>query len=57
MVAVTPEMQQLILKGNASDEIRSLAKKQNYRTLREDGLLKAYKGITSVEEVLRVTAE
>jgi len=57
MIAVTPEMQQLILKGNASDEIRSLAKKQHYRTLREDGLLKAYKGITSVEEVLRVTAE
>ncbi len=57
MIAVTPEMQHLILNGNASDEIRSLAKKQNYRTLREDGLLKAYKGITSVEEVLRVTAE
>jgi len=57
MVKVTPEMQHFILSGKSANEMRELAKKQNCRSLREDGLLKAWKGVTSVEEVLRVTAE
>jgi general secretion pathway protein E len=56
LVVVTPEMQHLIVKGGSSVEIWDLARKQGTRTLREDGFLKAWQGITSVEEVLRVTA-
>ncbi len=56
-VAVTPDMQHLILSGKSSGDMRRLAKEQGARTLREDGLLKAWQGITSVAEVLRVTAE
>jgi general secretion pathway protein E len=57
MVTVTPEMQHFILSGKSANDMRELVKKQNCRSLREDGLLKAWKGVTSVEEVLRVTAE
>ncbi len=56
-VAVTPEMQNLILSGKPSGDMQRVAKQQGSRTLREDGLLKAWHGITSVAEVLRVTAE
>ncbi|MDM8524056.1 ATPase, T2SS/T4P/T4SS family [Desulfococcaceae bacterium HSG8] len=57
LVPVTSEIQHHILNGRTGGDIRRLTRKQNCRTLREDGLLKAWRGITSVEEVLRVTAE
>jgi len=55
LVAVTPEMQHLILSGGSAGDMLAQARRHG-RVLREDGLLKAWKGITSVEEVLRVTA-
>ncbi len=57
MVYITNEMQTLILNRASTREMRQLAIKQGFRTLREDGWLKAYSGITSMEEVLRVTEE
>jgi len=57
MVYITNEMQTLILNRASTREMRQLAIKQGFRTLREDGWLKAYSGITSLEEVLRVTEE
>jgi general secretion pathway protein E len=33
-----------------------MARERGYRLLREDGLVKAWQGVTSVDEVLRVTA-
>lgn len=33
----------------------AIAQGQGYRSLREDGLVKARRGLTSVDEVLRVT--
>lgn len=56
MIPVTPEIQTLILNGEPTAKIQREAKKQ-FRFLRDDGLLKAYQGITSIEEVLRVTSE
>jgi general secretion pathway protein E len=57
MVMVTAKMQHYIMEGRASGEMRELARAEKSRTLREAGFLKAWQGITSVEEVLRVTAE
>ncbi|OQW91155.1 MAG: type II secretion system protein [Beggiatoa sp. IS2] len=57
LVYLIPEMQTLILNRASATDLRKLATKQGFRTLREDGWLKAYQGITSVEEVLRVTEE
>ncbi len=56
VMSITPKLRELILKGATSDEIREAAREEGMRTLREDGIVKIAKGITTVEEVLRVTA-
>jgi general secretion pathway protein E len=55
LVDVTPELQELILGRATAERMRALATAQGGRTLREDGLLKARAGLTTVEEVVRVT--
>jgi len=57
LVYVTPEMKALILNRASAADLRRLATQQGFRTLREDGFIKAYQGITSIEEVLRVTEQ
>jgi len=42
-------------RANAS-EIRTMAEKQGMRLLRDDGLAKALAGVTTIDEVVRVTA-
>jgi SOS-response transcriptional repressor LexA len=37
------------------DDVRHAAKEQDMRTLQEDGLMKIAAGLTTVEEVMRVT--
>ncbi len=55
LVTVTPELQNLITHGAPSAEMMSLAMRQGARELREDGLIKASRGLTSTDEVIRVT--
>lgn len=55
LVEVTPEMQELVLASATGEKMRALANAQGARTLREDGLLKAMAGLTTIEEVVRVT--
>ncbi len=57
MLRVTPQMRELITDGASETEIARLARKQGMRSLREDGLLKAFAGITTLEEVLRTTPD
>ena len=52
---VNEEVRTLTLREASSDEIKRAALRAGMRTLRGDGLLKARKGLTSLEEVLRVT--
>ncbi len=56
VMPITPQLRDMILKGATSDELRETARKEGMRTLREDAIIKLKKGITTVEEVLRVTA-
>jgi len=56
VMPITPEMRELILDRASTTEIRHLAVKQGMLTLRNDGLIKVAKGITTIEEVLRETA-
>ncbi len=56
IIPVSVQLQELILKNCPAAEMLVVAREQGCRTMREDGILKAYQGITSVEEVLRVTA-
>jgi type IV pilus assembly protein PilB len=47
----------MIIKRATAREIQLQAKKEGFMTLREDGLLKAVHGQSTLEEVLRVTQE
>lgn len=53
----TPEIQELIVKRATSLEIQELAEKQGMILMWEDGFLKAAQGVTTIEEILRVTKE
>jgi len=55
VMEVVPEIRDAIVKGKNADEIRKIAKRHGMRTLREIGRIKIAKGITTPEEVLRVT--
>ena len=53
---MTPEMEQYILSGKVSEyDIEQRAKEQGMLTMAQDGILKALDGITSLDEVFRVT--
>lgn len=55
LFVLTDEIKQAISRDAAPAEIRDLARAGGMRTLRDDGWAKAQAGITTVEEVLRVT--
>jgi general secretion pathway protein E len=55
MAGVTPDLHEAILQRVPTQELQRIAAAHGYRTLREDGLIKAWKGETSLEEVLRIT--
>lgn len=52
---VTPQIQEAIMHQGTLAEMLKIARQQGYRNLREDGLIKAWRGLTSTDEVLRVT--
>lgn len=52
---VNDELRDAISKGKNTYEIREMAIKYGMKTLREDAVTKAEKGITTLEEVLRCT--
>lgn len=55
VMEITPSIQEMVLKGATTAEIRTAAKEDGMITLRESGLEKIRSGITSVEEVIRET--
>jgi len=52
---IDEEVQSLILNKSSNQEIRRVAKKTGMRTLRDTGWEKVKQGITTPEEILRVT--
>ena len=56
LVPVDDEMRQAVVAGASHAQLRQMARERGHRLLREDGLLKAWQGVTSVDEVLRVIA-
>jgi len=54
-LVLSPKIKELILARAQEYEIKSAARSEGMSTLREDGLDKCLLGITSMEEVLRVT--
>jgi general secretion pathway protein E len=55
IMVLTEKLKTLILKTFDSNRIKSEAVLEKMRSLRQDGLQKVKKGITTIEEVLRVT--
>ena len=53
----TSGVQQLIVSNSTSDKLQDFALNEGMVTMQTDGLVKALRGQTSVEEILRVTAE
>lgn len=53
--SMSDEIQRLIFEQRPALELRMAARESGMRSLREDGLLKVASGMTSLEEVLRVT--
>jgi type II secretory ATPase GspE/PulE/Tfp pilus assembly ATPase PilB-like protein len=52
---VTTEIRDLILRNATTNEIQDAACSQGMKTLRQNALQKVIDGVTTVEEVLRVT--
>jgi type IV pilus assembly protein PilB len=55
VLAFTPELRDLILKSANADAIRHLALEQGFRELRTAGFDRVREGVTTIEEVVRVT--
>jgi type IV pilus assembly protein PilB len=57
ILPVTFSIRELIEKGASADAIEAEAKREGMLTMAEDGIFKAARGITTIEEVLRVIGE
>ncbi len=57
VLEVTPDVSDLIIRKATDTELKAAARKQNMITILEDGFIKAKQGITTIEEVLRVSKE
>ena len=57
VLAVSPAIRDIMLHSSTTDALEAQAKKEGMLTMFEDGLYKAARGITSIEEVLRAISE
>jgi type II secretory ATPase GspE/PulE/Tfp pilus assembly ATPase PilB-like protein len=57
LLLLDEDIRKLVLEKTSAGNIRKLALKKGLRTLRNDGLEKVKAGLTTIEEVLRVTQE
>lgn len=55
VMEITPGLREMILQGASTDELREKSQEEGMLTLRQSGLQKARDGMTSLEEVLKVT--
>lgn len=54
---ITPRLQQALVAGAGVTELSKIAREQGQKTLQEAGMLLVEQGITSLEELYRVTGE
>jgi type IV pilus assembly protein PilB len=57
VMALSPELRRQILRGASTAEIQAQAVSEGMLTLRMDGIVKIKKGVTTLEEVVKETAE
>ncbi|KXJ98306.1 MAG: Type II secretion system protein E [Parcubacteria bacterium OLB19] len=57
VLEMSPTIKEMVLMGKTADDIEKQARKEGMLTMMEDGIYKAARGLTSIEEVLRVINE
>ncbi len=57
ILEVTPEVAQMIMAHKSALEIQEQGEKEGMVLMWEDGFIKALKGITTIDEVVRVSKE
>ncbi|WP_440136681.1 ATPase, T2SS/T4P/T4SS family, partial [Klebsiella pneumoniae] len=57
VVKITPKISELILQNAHAMDIENESRKEGFISLRQSGISKAIAGLTSIEEVMRVTSE
>jgi general secretion pathway protein E len=57
LMELNDEIRRMIMAGADAIDLTQAAKRNGMRTLREDGWLKVREGVTTVDEVMRVTQE
>src|SRR3989338_7940240 len=57
VLEMTPTIKDFLMKSATSDQIEEQAKKEGMMTMVEDGITKCVQGLTTIEEVFRVTME
>ena len=54
---VTSRIKELITNNASTEEIAEVAKREGMKTLRQTGIEKVFSGITTIEEIIKYTAE
>jgi len=57
VMEMSPTLKEMVMAGKTGDEVAMQARKEGMLTMIEDGIFKAARGLTSIEEVLRVVNE
>lgn len=57
VLTISPEIQKLIISNGTSENIQDQALKEGLISMQTDGFIKALRGQTTLEEVMRVTSE
>lgn len=55
--SMSEQLEEIILQDPSEAKLEAEAKRQGMITLRQDGILKVLKGVTTIEEVIRVSGE
>jgi len=56
VLPMTLTLRRMVLQGASSDELKAQAVEDGMITLRQDGMIKVKRGITTLDEVLKETA-
>jgi type IV pilus assembly protein PilB len=56
VMAISPELRRMVLRGASVAELRDMAVAEGMLTLRMDGIKKIEKGVTTLEEVVKETS-
>ena len=57
IMVLSDDLRGMVLKTSSAEKVRRKAREEGMRTLREDGWQKVLRGDTTIEEVMRVTAD